>query len=114
MQLPSLTVEEFDDIGKVHSVDDNDIPVSLQQSQRQEQHKVSTGHMFGCPDALPRLKDIVVEHLSLKVQQKPPVAEVKVRVVPVRVHQVIHLRVQDLNQRPDRHSGWLSVSPLNC
>lgn len=95
-----LTVKELDDVCKVHPVHDNDIPVSLQQGQRQEQHKLTTGHVLGRPNALPRRKDVRIDHLPLKVQQEPTVAKVKVCVVAVRVHQVVHLRVQNLDQGP--------------
>ena len=33
---------------------------------------------------------------SLEVEQEPPVAEVEVGVVPILVHQLKHLTVQDL------------------
>ena len=44
---------------------------------------------------------VLVEQFPLEVEQEPPVAEVEVRVVAVRVHQLVQLAVQDLDQRPD-------------
>lgn len=58
--------------------------------------------MLGRPDHLPGGEDVVVDELPLEVQQEPSVAEVEVRVVAVRVHQIVHLRVEDLDEGPVR------------
>lgn len=46
---------------------------------------------------------ILVEQFPLEVEQEPAVAEVEVRVVAVRVHQLVQLAVQDLDEGPSRH-----------
>ena len=43
---------------------------------------------------------------SLEVQQEPAVAEVEVGVVPVLVHQLKELRVQDLEVQRTIEAAW--------
>jgi hypothetical protein len=95
----ALTIKELDDVSKVHAVRENDVAVVFEQSKCQKQHKVARRHVLGTPDALPHSKHVGIQQLALEIQQEPPVAEVKVRVVTVSVHQVVHLRVENLNQR---------------
>ena len=47
------TIEELDDVGEVHIVVQDDVPVILHQGQGDEQHKVTGAHVFGRPDHLP-------------------------------------------------------------
>lgn len=96
------TIEELDDIGEVHAVRENDVAIGLQQGKGQEEYEVAGGDVLGRPDHLPRGEDVVVDELPLEVQQEPSVAEVEVRVVAVRVHQIVHLRVEDLDEGPVR------------
>lgn len=99
-----LTVEELNYICEVHRVAEDDVPVGLDQSQSQEEAKLLRGDVLRSPDRLPRDENVVVQKLSLEVQQEPAVAKVKVRVVAVLVHQLEHFRVQNLDQRPTDNS----------
>lgn len=46
---------------------------------------------------------VLVEQFPFEVEQKPAVAEVEVRVVTMRVHQLVQLAVEDLDQRPAKN-----------
>lgn len=94
-----LTIEELNDIGEVHAVGQYNISIDFEQSQCQEEHKTAGGDVLGRPDGLPREEDIVVDELALKVEQEPAVAEIEVCVVSALVHHVVHLRVEDLDER---------------
>jgi hypothetical protein len=63
--------------------------------------------VLGRPDHLPGGVDVGVDELALEVEQEPPVAEVEVGVVAVRVHQLVHLRVEDLDE--GAHVGEVAV-----
>lgn len=97
--LTFITVEELYDVGEIHAVRENDVAIVFQQRQRQEQHEVTGRHMLRRPNAFPDGKYVSVQQLALEVQQEPSVTEVEVRVVAVGMHQVVHLGIQDLNQR---------------
>ena len=49
-------------------------------------------------------------HTSLEIQEKPPVAKVKVRVISILMHQIENLCVQNLNQRPAINQQCLESS----
>ncbi len=68
-----LTIKELDDVSKVHVVLDDYVPVGLYKRQRHEQVEVLWAHVLGRPDSLPHAEHVVVDKLSLEVQQEPAV-----------------------------------------
>lgn len=68
---------------------------------------MSGGNALRRPDGLPRRVDIIIDQLALEIQQEPAIAEVEMCVVAMRVHQLVHLGVEDLNQRA--HVGEVAV-----
>lgn len=57
---------------------------------------------FRGPDRLPHLEHILVDQLSLEVQQEPAIREVKVREIASVVHMLVQVRVQYLNEQSHR------------
>lgn len=58
-----FTVEKLNDVGEVHVVLQNDVPVDLHQCQCDEEDKVAGGGVLRCPDGLPYRKHIVIHQL---------------------------------------------------
>lgn len=58
-----FTVEELNDVGEVHVVLQDDVPVDLHQCQGDEEDKVTRGGIPGCPDGLPDCKHIIIHQL---------------------------------------------------
>ena len=57
------TVEEFDDVGEVHVVIDDDLAVVFDEGEGDEQHKVGRADVSRHPDRLPHGEHIIVEQL---------------------------------------------------
>lgn len=55
-----LTVKKLYDVREIHTVAENDIPVSLHQSKCNEEHEMSRGDVFGSPNSLPYTEDVIV------------------------------------------------------
>lgn len=102
-----LTVEELYDVSEVHIVRQDYVSIVFKQRQCQEQNKVTRCDVLSRPYAFPHREDISVEKFTLKVQEKPTIAEVEVSEVSVGVHQVVHFRIEDLNERA--HVGKVHV-----
>ena len=102
-----LTIEELDDVGKVHVVVDDDVPVGLDQGESDEQVEVRRADVLGRPDRFPHVEDVFVLELALKVEQEPTVGEEEVRVVAAVVHVLEEVAIEDLNERA--HVGEVLV-----
>lgn len=63
----NLTVEELDDIGKVHAVGQDDVSVGLEQGEGEEQHHVRGADVARGPYHLPGREHVLVEQLALEV-----------------------------------------------
>ena len=61
--MRELTIKELDDVGEVHVVVQDDVPVVLHQGQGQEEHKVAGADVLGCPDRLPHAEHVWVQQL---------------------------------------------------
>lgn len=61
----SLTIEELDDVSKVHVVVHDDLTVHGDQSQGQEEDKVLRGDPGGHPDHFPHRKHILIQKLCV-------------------------------------------------
>lgn len=61
--LRQCTVEKLNDVGEVHVVLQNDVPVDLHQCQSDEEDKMSGGGIRGRPDGLPHGEHIIIQHL---------------------------------------------------
>ena len=62
------TVEEFDDVGEVHVIVDDDFAVKLDERQRDEEHEVRRAHVLRHPDRLPHPKHVLVHQLCQREQ----------------------------------------------
>lgn len=102
-----LTVEKLYDVSKIHTIRQNNIPIGFEERQRQKEDEMAGGDVLGGPNRLPSRIDVRVDQFPLEVQEEPAVAEVKVGVVPVGVHELVHFRVQDLYERS--HVGEMAV-----
>ena len=58
-----FTIEEFNNISKVHVVLQDDIPVDLHQRQGNEEDKVTRGGKLCRPDGFPDCKHVIVHQL---------------------------------------------------
>lgn len=58
-----VTVEELDDVGEVHVVLQDDVPVDFHQRQGDEEDKVTGRDALGRPDGFPHGKHVVVHEL---------------------------------------------------
>lgn len=58
-----FTVEKLDDVGEVHVVLQDDVPVDLHQRQGDEEDKVTRGDTLGGPDGFPDCEHVIVHQL---------------------------------------------------
>ena len=97
-----LTIKELYNISKVHVVLNNNIAISLNQTNSHKQIKVLGTHEPGRPNTLPHREHILIQQLPLKVQQKPPVRKIKVSKIAPAIHVLIQIRVQYLYEQTHR------------
>lgn len=73
-QYLCVTVEEFDDVGEVHVVLQDDVPVELHQGQRDEEHEVTGRGVLRRPDRLPHREHVIIHQLweSAQLRYKIP------------------------------------------
>lgn len=55
--------------------------------------------MFSSPYTFPCSKYIRIDQFTFEIQQKPTIAKIEMCIVTVGVHQIVHFRIQYLNQR---------------
>lgn len=79
-------VEELDDIGEVHVVVEDYVPIILHQGKCNEKDKVTRSYTTSHPNRFPHAEHVFVHQLPFEIEQEPSIAEVEVRVVPVLVH----------------------------
>ena len=65
-----FTVEKLDDVGEVHVVLQDDVPVDLHQRQDDEEDKVTRGDTLGGPDGFPDCEHVIVHQLWEKKKTK--------------------------------------------
>lgn len=62
-EVVRFTIEEFNNVSKVHVVLQDDVPVDLHQRQSNEEDKVTRGGKLSRPDSFPDCKHIIIHQL---------------------------------------------------
>lgn len=98
MYIVWFTVEELDNIRKIHTIGQDYVPIGFHKRQRQEQNEVGRSNVLCGPNDFPHGKRVSVDQFPLEVQQEPAIAEVEMGVIASGLHEIVHFRIEYLRQ----------------